>query len=94
MANNHSHTTEYVVLARVLLVLLFFTLVTISVTSHHLAAFSVTVALVIASVKSFMVLSYFMHLKYERILLRILAGMIFALYAVIILITFIDYAYR
>lgn len=94
MANNHSHTTEYVVLARVLLVLLIFTIVTISVTSHHLAAFSVTVALVIASVKSFMVLSYFMHLKYEKLLLRVLVGIIFALYAVIILITFIDYAYR
>jgi len=39
-------------------------------------------------------LTYFMHLKYESLLLRILVAMIFVLYAVIVLITFIDYAYR
>lgn len=94
MANNVSHTTEYRVLARVLLVLMFLTFLTISVTSYHLAAFSVTVALLIAGVKGFLVLTYFMHLKYESLMLRILVGMIFVLFAVIVLITFIDYAYR
>ena len=94
MANNTTHTTEYRVLARVLLVLMFLTFLTISVTSYHLAAFAVTVALLIAGTKGFLVLTYFMHLKYESLLLRILVAMIFVLYAVIILITFIDYAYR
>jgi cytochrome c oxidase subunit IV len=94
MANNVSHTTEYRVLARVLLVLMFLTFLTITVTSYHLAAFSVTIALLIAGVKGFFVLTYFMHLKYESMLLRILVAMIFVLYAVIVLITFIDYAYR
>ena len=94
MANNTTHTTEYRVLARVLLVLMFLTFLTISVTSYHLAAFSVTIALLIAGVKGFLVLTYFMHLKYESLLLRILVAMVFVLYAVIVLITFIDYAYR
>ena len=94
MANNVSHTTEYKVLARVVLVLMFLTFLTISVTSLHLGAFSVTVALIIAGVKGYMILTYFMHLKYESLLLRILVAMIFVLYAVIVLITFIDYAYR
>jgi len=94
MANNTSHTTEYRVLARILLLLMFLTFLTISVTSFQLGALTVTVALLIACVKAFMVLSYFMHLKYESLLLRILVGMVFVLFAVIILITFIDYAYR
>lgn len=94
MANNVSHTTEYKVLIKVLLVLMFLTFVTITVTSFHLAAFAVTVALLIAGVKAFMILTYFMHLKYESLLLRILVAMIFVIYAVIVLITFIDYAYR
>jgi len=94
MANNTTHTTEYRVLAKVLLVLMFLTFLTISVTSFHLGAFSVTVALLIAGVKGFLVLTYFMHLKYESTLLRILVAMIFVLYSVIILITFIDYAFR
>jgi len=94
MANNTTHTTEYKVLARILLVLMFLTFVTISVTSLNLGAFSVTVALLIAGVKGFFVLSYFMHLKYENLLLRILVALVFVLFAVIVLITFIDYAYR
>jgi len=94
MANNVSHITEYKTLARVVLVLMFLTFLTITVTSLHLGAFSVTVALLIAGVKAFMILTYFMHLKYESVLLRVLVAMIFVLYAVIVLITFIDYAYR
>jgi len=94
MANNNSHTTDYKVLARVLLVLMFLTFLTISITSFHLAAFTVTIALLIAGIKGFLVLSYFMHLKYESLLLRILVSMIFVLFALIVLITFIDYSYR
>ena len=94
MANNVSHITEYKVLARVVLILMFLTFLTITVTSFHLGALSVTVALLIAGVKAFMILTYFMHLKYESLLLRILVSMVFILYIVIVLITFIDYAYR
>ncbi|MEI8272035.1 MAG: cytochrome C oxidase subunit IV family protein [Paludibacter sp.] len=94
MANNTSHTTEYKVLGRILVLLMFMTFLTITVTSFNLGAFSVTVALLIACFKAYMVLSYFMHLKYESLLLRILVGMVFVLFAVIVLITFIDYAYR
>ena len=94
MANNVSHITEYKTLTRVVLLLMFLTFLTITVTSFHLGAFSVTVALLIAGIKGFMILNYFMHLKYESVLLRLLVTMVFLLYAVIILITFIDYAYR
>jgi len=94
MANNVSHTTEYKVLAKVLLVLMLMTLLTITVSTIGLGAFSVAVALLIASFKVYMVLTYFMHLKYESLLLRILVGFVFALFALIIVITFVDYAYR
>lgn len=94
MANNSSHITEYKVLARILLVLMFLTFLTISVTSFNLAAFTVTIALLIAGVKGFLVLSYFMHLKYESLLLKILVSIVFLLFIVIVLITFIDYSYR
>lgn len=94
MANNVSHTTEYSVLGKVLVVLMFMTLLTISVTSFNLGAFGVTVALLIACFKVYMVLTYFMHLKHESLLLRILVAMVFVLFALIVLITFIDYAFR
>jgi cytochrome c oxidase subunit 4 len=94
MANNSSHITEYKVLAKVLIALMFLTFITIEVTSIHLAAFTVTIALLIAGVKSFLVLSYFMHLKYESLLLKILVSMVFVLFIIIVLITFIDYSFR
>lgn len=94
MANNVSHTTEYRVLAKVLLVLMLMTFLTIWVTSFGLGAFSVAIALLIACFKVFMVLTYFMHLKYESVLLRVLVGFVFVLFALIIVITFADYAFR
>lgn len=94
MSNNNSHTTEYSVLARVLLVLMFLTFLTISITSVHLVSFTVTIALLIAGTKGFLVLSYFMHLKYESLLLKILVSMVFLLFVLIVLITFIDYSFR
>lgn len=94
MEHNTPHITEYRVLGRILLVLLFLTMVTIGVTSLELGTLTVTVALLIACVKVFLVLIYFMHLKYESWLLRILVGMVFLLFLLIIVITFIDYAYR
>jgi cytochrome c oxidase subunit 4 len=94
MDHKLTHITEYKILVRVLFVLLFCTFLTITVTSFNLAAFTVTIALLIAGFKSYMVLSYFMHLKYESLLLRLLVGMVFVLFVVIVLITFIDYSYR
>ena len=94
MANNTTHTIEFKWLAKILLVLLMLTFVTISVTSFHLGSLTVTVALLIAGLKAFLVLSNFMHLKYESVLLRILVALVFVLFAVIVVITFIDYAFR
>jgi cytochrome c oxidase subunit 4 len=59
-----------------------------------LGPLTLTVAMLIACVKSFIVLSNFMHLKYESLLLRILVAMVFVLFALIVAITFIDYAFR
>ncbi len=94
MANNTTHTIEYKALTKNLLILLFLTLITIAVTSIHLGPLTVTVALLIAGTKAFLVLSNFMHLKYESLLLRILVAMVFVLFAIILVITFIDYAFR
>lgn len=94
MANNTTHIIEYKTLSKILLLLLFLTFTTVEITSFHLGPLTVTVALLIAGVKAFIVLSNFMHLKYESLLLRILVAMVFVLFALIVVITFIDYAFR
>ncbi len=94
MSEHTPHITPYRTLGIILLILLTLTFVTIEITSIHLGAFTVTAALLIAGIKGFIVLTYFMHLKHESLLLKILVAMVFVLFAIIVLITFIDYAFR
>jgi cytochrome c oxidase subunit IV len=88
MDNHNSHVTSYALNFKVLLVLL------ILVIKMHLGAFTVAMALTLASIKTFIVLTYFMHLKFENLILRLMVGGVFLLFAIIIVITFIDYYFR
>lgn len=94
MSSHSHHITSYKTLGLVLIALLFLTFVTVAITSVHLAAWTVFIAMLIASVKAFIVLTYFMHLKYESLLLKVLVGMVFLLFALVVGITFFDYLYR
>jgi cytochrome c oxidase subunit IV len=88
------HITPYRTYAWVLVGLLFLTFVTITVTWIDLSAFTVLVALIIASVKAYIVLAYFMHLKFESSLFRILVIVVLSIYILVIGLTFFDYLLR
>ena len=94
MSNHDSHITSYALNFKVLLVLLILTTLTIQVIKLHLGAFTVAMALTLASIKTLIVLTYFMHLKFENLILRLMVGGVFLLFAIIIVITFIDYYFR
>lgn len=94
MSNKHLHISEYRFIAKILITLLVLTFVTVIITELDLQAWNVTVALSIACIKVFLVLSFFMHLKYESLLFKILVGMVFILLFIVIVITFLDYLYR
>lgn len=74
--------------------LLALTAVTITVAGLHLGNFSTLAAITIASVKAGLVLWFFMHLKYEARLFKILLLVPIVTLAVIIGMTFIDIWYR
>jgi cytochrome c oxidase subunit 4 len=74
--------------------LLFLTALTISITMIHLSTFTVTVALSIASIKGFLVMYYFMHLRYEKKIFKVVGFGVVIFFGVIVLITFLDYLYR
>jgi cytochrome c oxidase subunit 4 len=93
-SHSEQHITSYKSLGIILITLLALTIVTITVTSIDLAAWSVGIALLIACVKVYFVLAYFMHLKYESILLKVLVGMVFLLFALVVVITYVDYLNR
>ena len=76
--------------------LLILTGVTVSLAGMDLGRLSVVVALIIAAVKSWLVLNFFMHLKYEKglLLFKLMIPGILALLALFIGITFFDVAFR
>ncbi len=88
------HITPYRTYAWVLIALLSFTFLTITVTWIDLSALTVFVALTIATVKAGIVLTYFMHLKFESSLFRIFVIMVLAIYVLVILFTLSDYLFR
>jgi cytochrome c oxidase subunit 4 len=88
------HITSYRANAWVLIALLALTLVTITVTWIDLSALTVAIALLIASVKAYIVLTYFMHLKFESSLFRVFVFMVLFIYALVILFTLSDYLFR
>ncbi|MBF0378679.1 MAG: cytochrome C oxidase subunit IV family protein [Desulfamplus sp.] len=65
-----AHIQSYGKLLGVLAILLFLTALTIIVSRIHFGGANIWVALIVASVKSSFVLLFFMHLKYESILIK------------------------
>ena len=94
MSSDSVHFTPYRTHGWVLVTLLILTLVTITVTWIDLSALTVAVALLIASVKAYIVLTYFMHLKFESGLFRMFVGMVLLIYVLVILFTLSDYIFR
>ena len=74
--------------------LLVLTATTIEVAAMNLGAFSVLGALLIASVKSTLVLLFFMHLLYERPLFKVMVLAAIGTLTVFIGMTFLDILYR
>ena len=94
MHTETAHITSYRTYAWILIALLALTFATITVTWIDLSALTVMVALLIATVKAGIVLTYFMHLKFESSLFRIFVIMVLAIYVLVILFTFTDYLLR
>jgi cytochrome c oxidase subunit IV len=94
MITEVKHITEYSLYGKVLVGLLVLTSLTILVPWLDLTAFTALIALLLASTKAGIVMTYFMHLKLENSLLKILVVMVLLIYISVILLTFSDYIFR
>lgn len=70
MKNSDMHIQSYGKLLGVLAILLVLTAFTIVISRIDMGGANIWVALIVASVKSSFVLLFFMHLKYESILIK------------------------
>lgn len=92
--NEETPISSYSSLAIVLIVLLLLTTISVLVTGYHLGPFSVAIALIIASIKVRTVISYFMHIRFESLFLKLMVTAVFVIFGLILIITFIDYLLR
>jgi cytochrome c oxidase subunit 4 len=88
------HIISYSKLTAVWVALLALTVVTVAITRIDLGGYKVLGALVVACVKSALVIAFFMHMKYEGLLLRWLLFITLVTLAVFIGLTFFDVLYR
>jgi cytochrome c oxidase subunit 4 len=94
MNDENTHISSYFSHAVVLLILLVLTTLSVTITGIHLGAFTVAAALLIASFKAATVILYFMHIRFESLFLKMMILGVFVLFALVIIITFIDYLFR
>lgn len=94
MKKEETHISTYSSHAIVLIILLSLTAISVLVTGWHFGPFSVAVALIIAGIKVRTVIRYFMHMKFESLFMKLMITGVFTLFALVIIVTFIDYYFR
>ncbi|SHE84287.1 cytochrome c oxidase subunit 4 [Mariniphaga anaerophila] len=94
MENEKHHIVPYRLYLFVLVALLALTFLSIAITEIDLGSLTVAGALVLASIKAYLVLKYFMHLKYDKPYIVSMVVFVFAIFIVTVIVTFLDYLYR
>ncbi len=106
MENNHhteehndghiaeAHHPSYGVNILVWIGLLSLTAITVAVAGINLGSLALTVALVIALVKSMFVINFFMHLKFDNKVFKIFLGICMITFIVVMILTFFDLTFR
>jgi cytochrome c oxidase subunit IV len=91
--NVHQHGHRYGIYVLVWLALMVLTGVTVAVAGIDFGALTITMALVIASLKSYLVLTIFMHLRLEQPAFKWFVAVAIFFFLISIVLLFADYSY-
>ena len=94
MENETHHIIPYRTILLVLAILIILTFTSVAITQIELSSWATSVALLIAGIKSSLVLIIFMHLKYDQRMFKLMASLIIVLVFVVIFITMLDFIFR
>jgi cytochrome c oxidase subunit 4 len=94
MENEKHHIVPYKAYLYILIALIALTFMSIGITHINLGSYSILGALIFATIKSALVLSWFMHLKFDQPFLRFMVIFVIMVFLAVIFITFLDYYYR
>jgi len=92
--HHDSHAHGYGLYVLVFFGLLALTAVTVSVAGINLGSLTLTVALVIASIKTVLVANYFMHIKFDNVIIKVFIAVCVLIFATMIILTFFDLIFR
>jgi cytochrome c oxidase subunit 4 len=91
---SHSHGSSYGSYIMVWLGLVALTAVTVTIAGIHLGSLTLTAALVIACVKTAFVGYYFMHIKFDNVIIKIFILICIAIFLTFWILTFSDLSFR
>ena len=94
VTTHEDHHVPYSTYINVWLLLIGLTGVTVGAWLVDLKHLSVFTAILIAAIKSSLVILYFMHIRYERHIFSWMLISIVATYAIFLILTFADYSFR
>lgn len=91
---HHPESTRYGIYILIWLGLISLTVITVSLAGLNLTGLTVITALTIATVKSALVMNFFMHIKYETMIFKVFIAVCVIIFIVMIVLTFFDLTYR
>lgn len=94
MEKKHKHTLKLKTYLFIWVALIELTILSVAAATVDFKAFAVAVALVIAIAKSLIVGAYFMHLKFDSKIIRVMVSVTLLVFLTFIILTFADYAFR
>ena len=94
MEKEKHHIVPYKVYFYILIALITLTFMSIGITKINLGGYSVLGAMIFSTIKSVLVLTWFMHLKFDQPFLRIMVVFVILVFAALLFITYLDYFFR
>jgi len=91
--NSDVHLPKYSTYILTWLTLVILTGVTVAIAGINFGSLTVAIALIVASIKSYLVLTIFMHLKTENIVFRIFVGVALVFLIISLALLFSDYSF-
>jgi cytochrome c oxidase subunit 4 len=94
MSEHDTHIVPYKSNVLIWIDLLILTFVTIEIAQFDFHDLTVVIALLVASMKTYLVGYFFMHLKFENIMFRIFVGIMAFVFIAFMAVLFFDYSFR
>jgi cytochrome c oxidase subunit 4 len=94
MSNEQNHITDFAGYAKITLALIVLTALNIFIAWLKPVTFTGALILLVCTIQGAIAVTYFMHLRYDKPFLKFIVSGLFLLYALIIIITFLDYKLR